>query len=135
MFLKDCPSGELDRLTFVKIYQAIFPFGDPEDYANYIFRVYDGNHNGLIDFSEFICAMSVTSHGTLEEKLECRTRSCTAIDLADLALPHPGAFQLYGIEGSGAISYQGLLKIIQSIYKMTGSMVMLPPDEDTPEYV
>lgn len=50
-------------------------------------------------------------------------------------LLHTGAFQLYDIDGDGFITYDEMLKIVQSIYKMTGQMVKLPPDEDTPEKV
>lgn len=44
-----------------------------------------------------------------------------------------GAFQLYDIDKDGTITYQEMLQIVQSIYKMTGQMVKLPADEDTPE--
>ena len=46
-----------------------------------------------------------------------------------------GAFQLYDIDKDGTITYDEMLMIVQSIYKMTGQMVKLPADEDTPEKV
>ena len=44
-----------------------------------------------------------------------------------------GAFQLYDIDKDGTITYDEMLQIVQSIYRMTGEMVKLPADEDTPE--
>lgn len=55
-----------------------------------------------------------------------------------LIIPFPdstGAFQLYDINGDGFITYDEMLQIVQSIYRMTGQMVKLPSDEDTPEKV
>lgn len=132
-FLKDCPSGMLTKQEFQKIYKQFFPFGDPTSFADYVFNVFDSDKSGSIDFKEFICALSVTSRGKMEDKLDW-------------------AFQLYDIDGDGKISYDEMLAIVEAIYKMVqshgdrrraepltkvspqvGSMVKLPADEDTPE--
>lgn len=132
----------LTKEEFQKIYRQFFPFGDPSSFADYVFNVFDSDKSGSIDFKEFICALSVTSRGKMEDKLDW-------------------AFQLYDIDGDGKISYDEMLAIVEAIYKMVrsgesdnhkapigkrhmqnenpadksqvGSMVKLPVDEDTPE--
>ncbi len=42
------------------------------------------------------------------------------------------AFNLYDLNGDGFISRSEMLSIVESIYKMVGTMVTLPADEDTP---
>ena len=70
-FKVESPDGRLNRRHFSTLYTQIFPDGDPRDWANYVFDVFDENKNGYIDFKEFICALSATSRGSLEEKLKC----------------------------------------------------------------
>lgn len=43
-FIKDCPSGQLNKPEFIKIYKQFFPFGDPSQFADYVFNVSDILH-------------------------------------------------------------------------------------------
>ena len=70
-FLRDCPSGQLDRAEFLKLYKQFFPFGEPSAFVDYVFHVFDQDKNGLVDFKEFMVALSVSSRGKLEERIEC----------------------------------------------------------------
>jgi Ca2+-binding EF-hand superfamily protein len=104
----------LTKEEFQKIYRQFFPFGDPSSFANYVFRVFDSDNSGMIDFKEFICALSVTSRGKMEDKLDW-------------------AFQLYDIDGDGKITYEEMLAIVEAIYKMVRTPRLLPDDFNTNE--
>jgi len=113
-FLKDCPTGKMDRTAFLTLYKQFFPFGDPTEFSTFVFDVFDHDKNGSIDFKEFMCALSVASRGKTDEKLSW-------------------SFRLYDINNDGFISKEEMLNVIEAIYKMVGDAVKLPVDEDTPE--
>lgn len=59
----------MDKEHIIKIYDEISPFGSSKDFVDQIFRIFDKDGDGTIDFKEFMLATDMTSSGTPEEKL------------------------------------------------------------------
>lgn len=109
-FRQDCPSGRLTPAKFVDMYKMFFPNGNAEEFCDHVFRTFDRDKNGFIDFKEFLCAIDVTSAGTPHEKLQW-------------------AFRMYDVDGNGSIDLQEMTKIVQAIYDMLGNnSSSRPPD-------
>ena len=85
-FLEDCPDGELTKTQFVEMYSKIFPGGNAEKFSENVFRTFDTDRSGTIDFREFMLALHVTSAGTPEEKLAW-------------------AFRMYDVDDNGEIDF------------------------------
>lgn len=69
-FKASWPKGFLTEDEFKGVYSNIFPLGDATEFARHVFRVFDQNKDGLLDFREFMCGFSVVLLGSLEEKLK-----------------------------------------------------------------
>ncbi|XP_076607756.1 recoverin a [Chaetodon auriga] len=115
-FLKECPSGKISKEQFEGIYASFFPNADPTEYARHVFRSFDTNADGTLDFKEYIVALHLTSGGKTLQKLEW-------------------AFALYDVDGNGTISNNEILEIVRSIFNMIPpeDQKNLPEDENTPE--
>merc|ERR1712127_464902 len=100
-FKQDCPDGRLDPTSFMKIYSKCFPSGNANEFCDHVFRTFDVDKNGFIDFKEFLLAIDVTSSGSPEEKLNW-------------------AFSMYDVDGNGWIDLPEMTKIVRSIYRMNG---------------
>lgn len=111
-FQQDCPSGKLSRSKFLELYKMFFTTGNPERFCDHVFRTFDADNNGHIDFKEFLLAIGVTSSSSSEERLKW-------------------AFRMYDINRDGRIDRAEMTKIIQALYEMLGPGATT--EEDTPE--
>ena len=101
-FKKDCPNGRLTPSKFVDMYKLFFPSGNAEQFCDHVFRTFDTEKKGFIDFKEFLLAIDVTSAGTAEEKLKW-------------------AFRMHDVDGNGVIDQEEITNIVQAIYDMLGA--------------
>ena len=117
--LLDMPNGRMDVEEFKKIYNRMFPSGVDDRYAEHVFRSFDKNKDGQIDFREFVISISITSRGTLEQKLQW-------------------AFKVYDIDEDGYITRKEMLEIVKAIFKMSrhnslSNSLSVSEDVATPE--
>lgn len=97
-FMKSCPDGSVSCADFQDMYSDFFE-GDASEFANHVFRTFDADKSGFIDFKEFMSSLSITSRGNLEEKLEW-------------------AFKIYDVDGDGFVTKSEMEDIIRSVYKL-----------------
>lgn len=100
-FKKDIPTGELSPEKLCEMYKSFFPNGDSHQFCENVFRTFDMDKSGAIDFKEFFMAIYVTNAETVDEKLKW-------------------AFKLYDINGDGVIGRKEMTNIIQAVYDMLG---------------
>ena len=62
-------SGVLKMSRFTNMYERFFPSNDADSFAKNIFKNFDANKDGEIDFKEFMIAIDVTSSENPREKL------------------------------------------------------------------
>uniref|UniRef100_A0AAV2MCF1 EF-hand domain-containing protein n=1 Tax=Knipowitschia caucasica TaxID=637954 RepID=A0AAV2MCF1_KNICA len=115
-FQKQCPSGRITPEEFEQIYMRFFPESDAKTYARHVFRSFDTNDDGTLDFKEYIIALHMTSTGKTTRKLEW-------------------AFSLFDVDKNGYITKTEVTEICQAIFKLIPKeeQCKLPDDENTPE--
>jgi len=101
-FRRETPLGVINQTEFKEVMKQM---GVVDSFLqDLIFNVFDEDKNGSINFQEFVCALSVMTRGSPDEKLEF-------------------AFSMYDLDGNGTISKDEMTKIMESFYKLVGPLV------------
>ena len=57
-FMGENPEGKMTPESLKKTYKQMFPEADETSFADFVFKTYDTNNDGTVDFKEFITAVS-----------------------------------------------------------------------------
>ncbi|XP_020782183.1 guanylyl cyclase-activating protein 1 [Boleophthalmus pectinirostris] len=101
-FMTECPSGQLTLHEFKQFFGLKGLDSEANAYIEQMFRTFDMNKDGYIDFMEYVAALSLVMRGKMEHKLRWY-------------------FKLYDVDGNGCIDRHELLNIIKAIRAINGN--------------
>lgn len=92
-FRHDCPDLQMTVTQFKRLYRDTFPNGNPDQFAEQVYKTFDTKSTGFIDFRQFLTTLSAQLKGSFEDKLKW-------------------LFGLYDADASGHITKEDLLHMI-----------------------
>ncbi|XP_036375532.1 guanylyl cyclase inhibitory protein [Megalops cyprinoides] len=113
-FMNECPSGLITLHEFRRHFCNGTVGTESAEYAEQIFRTLDNNGDGVVDFREYVTAISMLIEGSPMEKLRW-------------------SFKLYDKDKDGAITHGEMLEIMQAVYKMSVAASITQPNPLTAE--
>ncbi|XP_042267420.1 guanylyl cyclase inhibitory protein [Thunnus albacares] len=113
-FINECPSGLITLHEFQRHFCNGTVGSESAEYAEKIFRTLDTNADGVVDFREYVMAISMLIEGSAVEKLRW-------------------SFKLYDKDRDGAITKEEMLEIMQAVYKMSVATALTKPNPLTAE--
>merc|ERR1711953_252288 len=107
-FRRHCPSGKLLPSQFSAMYSVFFPHHCADDFCRHVFRTFDCNRDGIVDFREYMLALHVITNGSEEEKLA-------------------RAFRLFDIDNNGVIDPEEVTEIARAILQVVRPASLAAP--------
>jgi len=102
-FLRKHPSGKLDLAGMKTMLSESMPKADTSGLVEHVWRIYDTNLDGEIDFREFMLALSVMSKGSAEENLR-------------------QIFRLFDVNSDGRLEKEELSRVVGELRKVGRAM-------------
>lgn len=98
-FLQRHPDGKINKKEFSSMMKQCYPNADTDKLEKHIFRMYDSNADGCIDFREFMIVLYVMSSGTPEANLK-------------------QIFRVFDINNDKEISAKEMKRIVKDLYHL-----------------
>merc|ERR1719220_2625987 len=98
-FLRKHPSGKLDLSGMKSMLKESIPEADTSGLGEHVWRIYDTNLDGEIDFREFMLALSVMSRGSAEDNLR-------------------QIFRLFDVNSDGRVEREELSRVVGELRKV-----------------
>ena len=98
-FLRQHPSGKLGFSGLKTMLREAIPEADTSGLVEHVWRIYDTNLDGEIDFREFMLALSVMSKGSAEDNLR-------------------QIFRLFDVNSDGRLEREELSRVVGELRKV-----------------
>merc|ERR1711879_605225 len=98
-FVKEHPNGKMKPKDFRQLISSALPKKDASKMEKHVFRIYDANNDGYVDFVEFMVVYTIMAGGTEEEVL-------TKI------------FRLFDVNSDGVISKKEMSRLVKDMYSL-----------------
>jgi len=95
-FLKNYPTGNMNRKDFKKFIKIALPKINADKMETNLFRMYDLNMDGVISMEEFLIFYHICSDGTAEENLS-------------------KIFRIFDVDNNGVISKEELKELVRDM--------------------
>merc|ERR1711931_104094 len=101
-FVAEHPNGKMKKKDFREMMSKALPKKDAGKMEKHVFRIYDTNNDGYIDFVEFMVVFYIMSDGSPEEVLS-------------------KIFRVFDVNSDGTITQKELKRLIKDMYGLLNS--------------
>eukprot|EP00091_Calanus_sinicus_P002345 TRINITY_DN12363_c0_g1_i1.p1 TRINITY_DN12363_c0_g1~~TRINITY_DN12363_c0_g1_i1.p1 ORF type:complete len:208 (-),score=53.86 TRINITY_DN12363_c0_g1_i1:237-860(-) len=98
-FLSNHAKGKMSKKSFNSMMKESYPGVDTKKLCRHVFRMYDTNGDGSVDFKKFVLALDVFNNGSAEQNLK-------------------QIFRVLDINNDGKIHVMELLEVVRDIFEM-----------------
>jgi len=99
VFITNHPDGKISKKSFKTMMKACYPGANVEKLTKHIWRMYDSNNDGSIDFRELMMVLYIMSDGTPEQNLK-------------------QIFKIFDLNNDGKINQEEMNKITKDLSKL-----------------